>query len=109
MAMKNFVQEGRMLTATAPSGGVTSGQGVIIGAMFGVAAGDAAQGKDFEMAVEGVYTLPKAAGAIGEKVKVYWITADKKVTATASGNTLIGHAAKAAADADATVEVRISN
>ena len=41
--MKNVVQErGRVITVAAPSGGVTSGQAVLIGSMFGVCAEDAA-------------------------------------------------------------------
>lgn len=36
--MKNFIQRGDMITVTAPTGGVTSGQGVLVGNLFGVAA-----------------------------------------------------------------------
>ena len=97
-----------MLTAKAPAGGVVSGKGVKIGDMFGIPAITAAEGDDFEMAVEGVFELPKAAVAIGEKVKVYWLTANGHVTTVASGNTLIGHATDARADADTTVRVRLS-
>ena len=53
--MRNFIQEGRMLTAKAPAGGVVSGKGVKIGDMFGIPAITAAEGDDFEMAVEGVF------------------------------------------------------
>jgi len=35
--MKNYIQEGRMITVAVPAGGVTSGDGVVIGALFGVA------------------------------------------------------------------------
>ena len=106
--MRNFVQEGRSLTATAPAGGVISGGGVKIGDLFGVSAVTAAEGEQFEMKVEGVYRLPKAAQAIDEKVKVYWSTANKNVTTTASGNTLIGHSTDAAAEAATHVNVRLS-
>jgi predicted RecA/RadA family phage recombinase len=36
--MKNSIQRGDMITITAPTGGVTSGQGVLVGNLFGVAA-----------------------------------------------------------------------
>ena len=39
--MKNFIQPGDSLTVSAPYA-VTSGQGVLIGALFGIAAYDAA-------------------------------------------------------------------
>ena len=39
--MKNFIQPGDSLTVSAPYA-VTSGQGVLVGALFGIAAYDAA-------------------------------------------------------------------
>lgn len=108
--MRNYVQPGDTLDLTAPSGGVISGQATLFGAIFGVAATDAAQGKKVAVKVEGVFNLPKATGAgIDEGAKVYWITADKKVTATAGSNTLIGHAVEAAASAATSIAVRLSN
>ena len=35
--MKNFIQRGDVITVTAPTGGVTSGQGVLVGNLFGIA------------------------------------------------------------------------
>lgn len=58
--MKNFVQAGSAITATAPTGGVSSGDPVLIGNLFGVAAIDAAEGAETELVVQGVYELPKA-------------------------------------------------
>jgi len=107
--MRNFRQEGNVVTCTAPSGGVVSGGGYKIGDIFGVAAVTAAEGEGFELAVAGVYTLPKAAGVIAEGVKVYWSAANSNVTTTASGNTLIGHAVGAWADGATALDVRLSN
>jgi len=56
--MKNYVQEGNTITVAAPAI-VTSGQLVVIGAINGVAAFDAASGADVEVTVEGVFELPK--------------------------------------------------
>ena len=107
--MKNFRHEGRMVPCTAPAGGVISGNGYKVGDLFGVAAATADEAGPFELAVEGVYRLPKAAGVIAEGVKVYWSAANSNVTTTASGNTLIGHAVGASADGATEVDVRLSN
>lgn len=61
--MKNFIQPGEVVTVTSP-GIVASGGGVLIGAMFGVATHAAGTGDPLELALTGVYELPKAAGAI---------------------------------------------
>jgi predicted RecA/RadA family phage recombinase len=42
--MKNFIQPGDVVTVTAPTGGVTSGQLVVISAIVGVAATTQAAG-----------------------------------------------------------------
>lgn len=103
--MKTYVQHGKILPFTAPSGGVTSGVGVLIGALFVVPLHSAAVGASFEAHVEGVITLPKAAGVVAEGVKLYWDNTAKNVTATATANTLIGYAAAAQLTGDATVNV----
>ncbi len=107
---KNLVQDGNILTFVAPSGGVVSGTGYLIGATFVVANATVAEGGLFAGSLTGVWSLPKAAtitpapGAL-----LYWDNTAKNVTTTASGNTLIGrHAASAAAGAsDATIAVRL--
>ncbi len=106
--MRNHVQPGRTLTLPAPSD-VKSGEGVIVGSIFGVANGDALTGEPVDLDVEGVFDLPKVSAlaiAIGDKV--YWVAADKAVSKTASGNTLIGVATTAAANPSASVNVRLN-
>ncbi|MFP3979163.1 DUF2190 family protein [Marinobacter sp. KMM 10035] len=105
----NFVQPGQVLTLTAPAGGVTSGSGHLIGAMFVVALHSAAVGESFEGQLTGVWSLPKtSAQAWTEGVAIYW-DGSKATTADASGsNALIGHAAAAAANPSATGLVRLS-
>jgi len=98
-----------MVPCTAPAGGVVSGVGIKVGDLFGVPATSAAEGEPFELAVAGVYTLPKAAVAIAEGVKVYWHAGNGNVTTTASGNTFIGHAVGAWAEGAAEIDVRLSN
>ena len=95
--MKNYVQPGNTLTLTAPYA-VTSGDGLLIGSIFGVAAGDAAIGEPVETALVGVFDLTKIgsqAWTVG--AKVYWDDTNKRCTTVATDNTLIGVAVEAVA------------
>ena len=105
--MKNYVQEGKTITVTAPAA-VTSGQYVVVGAIRGVAAFDAAQGEPVELATEGVFTLPKvAADNIAAGDLLYWNgTACTKVPGSGS-RPLVGVAVKAAGNGVATVNVKL--
>ena len=62
--MKTFIQNGDVITVTAPAGGVASGDGVIVGSLFGIAAFTAAEGEAVEIATRGVYILPKEPTAV---------------------------------------------
>ena len=95
--MKNYVQPGNTITLTAPYA-VSSGDGLLVGSIFGVAAGTAALGEAVEAALTGVYDLKKVASqawAAGDKV--YWDNTAKEVTKTTTSNTLIGVAVVAVA------------
>jgi len=82
--MQGPIQEGEILSIAAPYG-VASGGGALIGALFGVAITALASGEIGSFMLEGVHELPKATGA-----RAYWNDTNKNVTASASGNTLIG-------------------
>ena len=56
--MKNYVQAGENLTLPAPYN-VSSGEGALVGAIFGVSSVDALSGADVALVTEGVFTLPK--------------------------------------------------
>lgn len=105
--MRNHVQLGRTLTLPAPAD-VKSGEGVIVGQIFGVSNGDAAEGDPCDLDVEGVFDLPKVSAlAIAPGDIVYWVAADKAVSKTASGNRKIGYAVTDAANPSASVNVRL--
>lgn len=104
--MKNYVQRGDTLTLTAPET-VVSGALLIVGSFVGVAAHDADNGDDVETSLTGVFTLPKAAGALSQGAKLYWDSANKNVVSVASGNTLIGHAVTVSASGSSEVNVRL--
>jgi predicted RecA/RadA family phage recombinase len=106
--MKNYVQDGNILTVAAPAA-VSSGDGVLVGAIFGVAQTDADSGDDVPVAVIGVFDLPKTSAlAISVGDPVYWDTGEKAVNKTAASNYLVGYATSAAANPSATVSVRLS-
>jgi predicted RecA/RadA family phage recombinase len=88
--MKNFIQPGTMITVIAPYA-VTSGQGVKVGTLFGIAAYNAAQGAQVEIKREGVFDLTAVtADTAAPGAKVYWDDAARKITTTATNNTLVG-------------------
>jgi predicted RecA/RadA family phage recombinase len=88
--MKNFVQDGGTITATAPYVR-TSGQAALIGTLLGVATADIANAADGEWATVGVFDLTKIGSqAWTQGACVYWDNTNKRCTTVASGNTLIG-------------------
>ncbi len=106
--MKNFIQRGDMITVTAPTGGVTSGQGVLVGNLFGVAAKTAAEGESVEIATVGVYELPKLVSAvIAAGARVAWDDTTKQVVLPGTGMVPIGIATGAAGNGLTTVRVRL--
>lgn len=92
--MRNFVQPGKTITVPAPYD-VSSGDPVLVGAIFGVASHDALSGQDLELAREGVFDLKKTASqAWTFGVKVYFDATNKVMTSVGTSNTLAGAAAK---------------
>ena len=95
--MKNYVQPGNTVTLTAPYA-VTSGDGLLVGSIFGIAARTAALGESVETALVGVFDITKIgsqAWTVG--AKVYWDDTNKRTTSVATSNTLIGVATEAVA------------
>ena len=106
--MKNYIQPGVNLTLPAPEA-ILSGQGVVVGSIFGIASGDAAIGADVDLVTEGVFELPKVgANAFTLGAKVYFDDATNLATTTAAGNNYIGVAVAAAIAGLATVKVRLN-
>ena len=107
--MKNFIQPGGTVTLTVPSD-VSSGDGLLVGSLFGVASGDALSGADVEAVTEGVFDLAKtSAQAWSQGDKVYWDDTNKECTVVAAGNVLIGVAMVDAANPTDTGRVLIGN
>ena len=104
----NYVQEGNALDYTPSGADVASGDFVLIGTIGGVAKTAIADGKTGAVHVRGVFSVPKASGAVNQGAKLYWNSTNSNLTTTASGNTIVGVAAEAAASGDATVKVLLN-
>ena len=106
--MKNFIQNGDVITVTAPAGGVTSGQSLLVGSLFGVVAYDALAGEPTEIATTGVFDLNKdAATVIGQGDRVAWDDTAREIALPGVGLYPVGIATLAAGDSATTVTVRL--
>ncbi len=107
--MKNYVQDGEVLTLTAPYA-VSSGGGALVGTnIFGVATNDVANGATGEFAVCGVYDLTALGTDTGSAGTIwYWDNTNKRLTTTSSGNTKVGVGVNTKANGDTTARVRLN-
>ena len=107
--MKNYVQPGESITLTAAAA-ATSGDGVLVGSLFGIASGDAAIGETLVLTTKGVFTMPKVSTdvmAVGDVV--YWDDSAGLVTTDddTGNNPRVGLAVTAAGNPSGTVNVRL--
>jgi predicted RecA/RadA family phage recombinase len=105
--MKTGVQAGKVVTLAAPYA-VAPGDGMLVGAMFGVASSSAALGAEVEVLTEGVVRLTAPStvtGALG--AEVYWDTANRRATTVSPGNALIGYLTAPKANGETTALVRL--
>jgi predicted RecA/RadA family phage recombinase len=111
--MKNFIENGDVIVV--PNADVTgavdlaSGDGFVVGSLFGVCVTDIAVGDSGPIKTRGVFDLAKTtsqAWTLGQKI--YWSAATGKATSTASSNKLIGVASEAADSAAATGKVLVT-
>lgn len=108
--MNNFHSPGDVVTVTAPYA-CTSGVGVKVSQLFGVATANAVSAATVEIMTKGVFDLAKinaASNSIAAGANVHWDDTNLKATASASSNLKIGVALAAAANTDLTVRVRLS-
>lgn len=116
--MLNYICPGAVMDHLNESGAtILSGDPVLMGATLGVAATDIADDATGSVAIEGVFEIRKATGAIGQGALVYWDADGNPVvgssqtgalTTTSSGNTLVGRAYAAAGSSDATVQLKLN-
>lgn len=108
--MTNHIASGEILTLTAPYA-VASGEGALVGSIFGVATATVANGAVGEFVLEGIVEIKKtSAQAWTVGALIYWDNGAKEATtASAAGaNKLIGVAVAAAANPTAVGRVRLN-
>lgn len=104
----NKKQTGAILTLAAPYDR-TSGQGALIGSIFGVALATVLEAATGDFDTEGVWALAKTSAqewALGDKI--YWNTSTKVADNVATVGPLIGVATAAAANPSSTGDVRLN-
>jgi len=104
--VNNYLHEGTRLTVTAPYT-VSSGGGVKVGNIFGIAAYDAVLNDSLEVLTRGVVSVAKDASTFAQGDLVYWDDTAKKVTSVVGSNMLVGIVEVAAATGVATVAVKL--
>lgn len=109
--MKTKFSEGSIIDVTAPSGGTTSGVGVLIGAMFGIAVTTNLVGDTVSIHTGGVFDHVAEGAGSGQAFipgdLVYWDNTAKRMTKTTTSNTKVGYAVAAKVTTDVTVRLRL--
>lgn len=106
--MKNYLQNGHIVRVTTPAGGIASGDALVVGNIFGIAAYSSAEGDPVELSTTGVFQLPKASAAVlAVGARVAWDHTAKEVTTPAAGRFPIDVAVEAAGNGVTTVAVRL--
>ncbi|MWP40330.1 DUF2190 family protein [Rhodobacter sphaeroides] len=106
--MQNYIQKGDVITLTAPAGGIASGDVLIVGNIFGVAAYSAAEGDPLELGTTGVFKLPKATAAmLTVGARVAWDNTAKNINVPGAGRFSVGVATEAAGNGITSVAVRL--
>jgi predicted RecA/RadA family phage recombinase len=108
MPQATFVLEGDTIDFTAAAA-VLVGDVVVQGDLVGVVTRTLAIGELGSLIVEGVLDFNKLTNvAFTVGTILYWDDTNNVVTATATGNKVIGKVIRAAATTDATVRIRLS-
>lgn len=106
---KLFLQDGDSGVALVAPYTVTSGQGALIGSIFGVAASDITSGATGVFYIEGVHVIAKTGSlAIAAGKKIYWDNTNKVVDTDSTLGPLIGVSVLAALAGDAGVAVYLN-
>lgn len=103
----NFLQPGDTVTVEAPAT-VSSGDGVLVGLLFGIAVTDAGSGSDVPIKTTGVFRLPKVSAQAWATVglTIYWDDGNTRCTTVDTG-VPIGVNVATAANPSATGDVRL--
>jgi predicted RecA/RadA family phage recombinase len=106
--MKTYIQNGHVITVPTPAGGIASGEGMIVGNIFGIAAYSAVEGDPLELATTGVYKLPKSTAAVlTVGARVAWDNTAKNINVPGAGRFPVGTATEAAGNGITSIAVRL--
>jgi predicted RecA/RadA family phage recombinase len=104
--VKNFIQDGNVIEVTAPRA-LSSGDGVLVGGLFGIATGNANPGDRVNIKMRGLFNVKKnnaeAWATVG--LPIYWDDTNHVFTIASTGNTLVAHNTDTAANPSATGNV----
>lgn len=106
--MKNFIQNGENITVIAPAD-VSSGDGVQVGQIVGIATDDALDTEPVVIKRTGVFSVTKTsaqAWTVGQNV--YWDDSASEFTTTEASNKLVGLTHTVAANPSDTGEVLLT-
>jgi predicted RecA/RadA family phage recombinase len=105
----NYINSGDVVEVAAPSGGITAGQGMLLGVgVFGVALNTAAEGAPVQLKRSGLFTMAKTSAlAITAGDILYWDGTNKVVNKTTSGQRAVGVALTGAVNPSATVQMLV--
>ncbi len=105
--MKNFVQDGDVIEVTAPED-KSSGEGCLVGQLFGVCVSDSDSGDSVQIKTTGVFAIAKlSAQAWTQGEVIYWDDDNTYCTSSDTG-VPIGVATEAADNPSATGRVRLN-
>lgn len=104
--MNNAVESGKRFYVTLTED-TSGGDVVVVGDLIGVAITGGQAGDTIAVERHLVADLVKVNGAVNQGEKAYWKSDEKRVTKTATGNTLIGCFWETAAAAAPTVPVLV--
>jgi len=105
----NYVQPGEVIEWTNGGSAVVSGQAVLMTARLGVALEDIANGAAGQVAVSGVYTLPKlSTDTPAQGAPLYWDAGNGHLTTTASTHKQAGYAFRAAGSGVTQVDIKLN-
>lgn len=107
--MKNFVQDGDIVSLTAPYD-VASGAAAKVGGIIGIAVNTVASGAVGQFKTKGVFDVAKVSAQAWATVglDIYWDDTAKKFTTVSTDNTLIGKNVATAANPSATGRLRLN-
>lgn len=105
-----FKQPGEVMDYLNSSGSaIATGTPIVVGTRVGVALATIANGAIGPVAMSGVHTLAKlSTDVVAQGALLYWDNTNKRLTTTASGNTLAGYAFTGAASGVTSADVKLN-